>query len=75
MATMADDEVVSLLREIRDLQKLHVENYQDALRNQQVSIEMQAKALLRQKRSLLILVGIVLLGLAIAVLPSLLGHH
>ncbi len=75
MATMADEEIVLLLREIRDLQKLHVENYKDALRNQQVSIDMQAQALRRQRRSLLVLMAMVLLGLAIAVLPSMLGHH
>jgi hypothetical protein len=31
---MADQEVVKLLEEIRDLQKLHVENYKNALINQ-----------------------------------------
>jgi len=29
---MADEEVVKLLQEIRDLQKMHVENYKDALK-------------------------------------------
>ena len=50
---MADEQVVKLLEEIRDLQKLHVENYKDALKNQQESIEMQKRALRRQKITLL----------------------
>jgi hypothetical protein len=41
---VADEQVIKLLEEIRDLQKLHVENYKDALKNQQLSIEMQRKA-------------------------------
>jgi len=31
---MSDDQVVRLLEEIRDLQRQHVANYQEALRNQ-----------------------------------------
>jgi hypothetical protein len=31
---MGDEQVISLLEEIRDLQKLHVENYKDAIKNQ-----------------------------------------
>jgi len=68
---MADEEIVKLLQEIRDLQKLHVENYKDAIRNQQESIEIQRKASRRQKISLLVLLVIVCLGIAIAVIPSL----
>lgn len=68
---MADAEVIKLLQEIRDLQKMHVENYKDALRNQQESIEIQKKASRRQKISLLVLLIIVLLGIAVAVVPPL----
>lgn len=57
---MADEQVIKLLEEIRDLQKLHVENYKDALKNQQESIEIQRKAMRRQRISLL-LIGIVLI--------------
>jgi hypothetical protein len=71
---MENEEIVLLLREIRDLQKQHVENYRDALKNQQESIELQAKASRLQKRSLVILLIVVLVGIAIAVLPSLSGH-
>jgi len=35
-----DDRIVKLLEEIRDLQRQHVENYKDALRNQEESIKM-----------------------------------
>lgn len=57
---MADEQVIKLLEEIRDLQKLHVENYKDALKNQQESIEIQRKAMRRHWISLL-LIGIVLI--------------
>jgi hypothetical protein len=71
---MSDEQVIKLLEEIRDLQKLHVENYKDALKNQQLSIEMQKKASRWQRIGLLFLVIIVLAGMATAVLPSLLGR-
>jgi hypothetical protein len=67
---MENEEVISLLREIRDLQKLHVENYKEALKNQQASIDVQAKAVRFQRRSLLVLVVLVVLGVAIALVPS-----
>ena len=52
---MADEQVIKLLEEIRDLQKLHVENYKDALKNQQESIDIQKRAVRRQKITLLML--------------------
>ena len=45
---MADEKVIQLLEEIRDLQKLHAENHKEALRNQQESIEIQRRAVRRQ---------------------------
>jgi hypothetical protein len=57
---VADEQVIKLLEEIRDLQKLHVENYKDALKNQQVSIEIQQRAVRRQKITLLALGGLLL---------------
>jgi CHASE3 domain sensor protein len=57
---VADEQVVKLLEEIRDLQKLHVENYKDALKNQQESIEIQKRAVRRQKITVLVM-GILLL--------------
>ena len=51
---MAEEQVIKLLEEIRDLQKLHVENYKDALANQQKSIDIQKAAVKRQKITLAI---------------------
>ena len=52
--------MIKLLEEIRDLQKLHVENYKDALKNQQESIEIQKQAMRRQRINLLV-IGVVLI--------------
>lgn len=57
---MAEEQIIKLLEEIRDLQKLHVENNKDALKNQQESIEVQKQAVRRQRISLLV-IGLVLL--------------
>ena len=64
---MADEEVLQILCEIRDLQKAHVELYKQALNNQQLAIEMQKKGVRRQKVSLLVLLAIVFLGIAFTV--------
>jgi hypothetical protein len=40
---MESDEIVLLLREIRDLQKVHTENSKEAIKNQQAAIEMASK--------------------------------
>jgi hypothetical protein len=54
-----DDRVIKLLEEIRDLQRAHVENYKDALQNQQESIRMnrewQRKATQRQVIALIVI--------------------
>jgi len=44
---MNDDRTVRLLEEIRDLQRQHVANYQEAVRNQQESIQLQKTGLRR----------------------------
>ena len=60
---MDDDRVVKLLEEIRDLQRAHVENYKDALRNQEESIrinkEWQRKASLRQVVALIVIMVLI----------------
>ena len=61
---MAEEQVIKLLEEIRDLQKLHVENYKDALKNQQEAIELQKRAVRRQKITLLV-IGFLLLAFLI----------
>jgi hypothetical protein len=38
---MSDEPMLRLLEEIRDLQRQHLENYREALRNQHESIQMQ----------------------------------
>ena len=55
---MADEEVLTVLHEIRDLQKTHVELYKNALSNQQLAIDMQKKAVRRQKVALMVLLAI-----------------
>jgi hypothetical protein len=67
---VADEQVIKLLEEIRDLQKLHVENYKDALRNQQESIEINRRALRRQKITSLVLGGLLLVFLIFLALAS-----
>ena len=69
---MADEQVIALLQEIRDLQKQHIENYKDALKNQEESIEIQRRAVRRQRVTLVLLfVLLIVFLLAIA----LTWHH
>ena len=58
---MADEQLIKLLEEIRDLQKLHIENYKDALKNQQEAIFINKQAFRRQKITSLVL-GLILVG-------------
>jgi hypothetical protein len=58
---VADEQVIKLLEEIRDLQKLHVENYRDAIKNQQQSIDIQKRAVRRQKITLVVM-GVLLVA-------------
>ena len=44
---MADDRIIRVLEEIRDLQRQHMERYGEALRNQQESIRLQQAGLRR----------------------------
>jgi hypothetical protein len=63
---MADDQIVQLLSEIRDLQQQHLERYQEALRNQQESIQMQRQwqeSASRRLRLLLIVAGLIIVGM------------
>ena len=69
---MAEEQVVALLQEIRDLQKLHVQNYQDALKNQQESIAIQRAAMRRQRLALSVLF-VLLVGFMMIMLWS--RHH
>jgi len=71
---MAEADVIKVLQEIRDLQRQHVENYKNALTNQQESIEIQRQAVRRQKVSLLVLLAIVFAAIALVVAGSFLKH-
>ena len=66
---MNDDEVVQLLREIRDLQQQHVLNYKDALANQQKSIALQQSQARWARILLLCLVGLLALFVVLLMLP------
>lgn len=71
---MADQEIVKLLEEIRDLQKLHIENYKAALLNQQESINMQKSAVRRGRFSILILVFFLIVMVVLTFWPALFGR-
>ena len=63
---MNDDRVVRLLEEIRDGQRALLEQYQQAVRNQQQSIEMQRSAMSRPRALLVAIAVVILVVLAIA---------
>ena len=67
---MADEQLIKLLEEIRDLQKLHAENYKEAVKNQQEAIELQKKALRRQRVMLLVLIVFLAAIVAVSVWSS-----
>jgi CHASE3 domain sensor protein len=67
---MNDDRALRVLEEIRDLQRQHTTNYQEALRNQQESIRLQQTAL-RRVRFILALAAVALF-LAVGMLVMLL---
>ena len=46
---MADEQVIKILEEIRDLQKEHLASYKEAVKNQQEGLDLQKRALRRQK--------------------------
>ena len=69
---MTDQRVVRLLEELRDQQRAHVENYRQALRNQEESIRLQ-QAGSRRVRWILLAAGVVLV-FAVVVLVGLLAR-
>ena len=68
--TVPEEQVIKLLEETRDLQKLHVENYRDALKHQQESIDVQKRAIRRQKITSLVIGLLPLAFLILLVLSS-----
>jgi hypothetical protein len=68
---VADDQVVKLLEEIRDLQKESLANQKIALQNQQSSMAVQKRAVQRGKIAyiiLAVLVGCLFLSYAVPLL-------
>ena len=59
---MADEQVLALLAEIRDLQKQHLEKYKIALENQEKALDVQRNSVSRA-RMLLIIVGAIVIAL------------
>jgi hypothetical protein len=61
---MADEQVIKILEEIRDLQKEHLASYKEAVKNQQEGLDLQKRALRRQKitMALYVLFMLALLG-------------
>ena len=84
MARMESNETADLLREIRDLQRAHLEKYTEALKNQETAIQQQREAVAvakkasqLQRRVLLIVVIaiiVVLIALALSLLPLWTAH-
>ena len=64
---MADEQVIKLLEEIRDLQKQHMENYKLALANQQQALATQKQALGRVRLVSILIGGLIILLLLIPV--------
>jgi hypothetical protein len=73
---MENIEIVELLREIRDLQKLHLEKYEEFTRNQQIALQQQRESMAVQKKAsrlqrsailIVLIVGILALGLIILI--------
>ena len=59
---MADEQVIRLLEEVRDLQKQNLENQKLAIANQQQALERQAQAV-RRGRLMLLIVGAMVVAL------------
>ncbi|HVO79582.1 MAG TPA: hypothetical protein VMT28_02560 [Terriglobales bacterium] len=64
---MPEEQILSMLREIRDLQKQHLENYKLALQNQERALQVQQQAV-RRSRVTLLVIGLIVV--AIYLLPA-----
>jgi hypothetical protein len=68
---VADEQMVRLLEEIRDLQKEHIASYKEAVKNQQEAIALQKKV----SRRGMIFMLFVIVAVVVAVLASLSPHR
>jgi len=57
---MADEQVITLLQEIRELQREHLTHYKVALQNQRESMAIQKRAVERSKISFVVLAALFL---------------
>ena len=69
---VADEHVIKLLEEIRDLQKEHIASYKEAVKNQNEAISLQKGAVRRRKLAILVIVAAVVIMLSFTVFSS---HH
>jgi hypothetical protein len=60
---VADEQVIKILEEIRDLHKEHLVSYKEAVKNQQEGLDLQKRAVRRQKVTSFVLAGILLVFL------------
>jgi hypothetical protein len=70
--TVADEQLIKLLEEIRDLQKAHVASYKEAVKNQQEAITVQKGSIRRQKITQLVIVVVVIAAVLLIASSS---HH
>jgi uncharacterized protein (UPF0305 family) len=81
---MAEEQIIALLTEIRDLQKQNVDNYQQAMRKQQEAIDLQKQNVSEFKRRyivwqrfgiVVVVVIVIVLCIILSILPSLTRVH
>ncbi len=72
---MAEDQVIKLLEEIRDLQKQHVDSYKSALQHQRQSVLMQRKSVTRHKIVAVAVFVAIALGCAVFFLTTGFASH
>jgi hypothetical protein len=65
---MENNESLELLREIRDLQKLHLQKYEEFTKNQQTALAQQRESMAVQKKASRLARSAVLLALIVGIL-------
>jgi hypothetical protein len=68
---VADEQLIKILEEIRDLQKEHLAGYKEAVKNQQEGLDLQKRAVRRQKLTMAVYVFFMLALLGFLVWSSL----
>jgi hypothetical protein len=65
---MENNESLELLREIRDLQKLHLQKYEEFTKNQQIALAQQRESMAVQKKASRLARSAVLIALIVGIL-------